>query len=134
MKKLIAITIILSSIGIVGFSNASASVVCLAPDHAVWNDLNNTVVGCILATQWEKEMAAAASRNDKKLPYVAPGAIVTDEGGWQDSCPSWYVMGCVNLSKTDKYRQDMLSLARQLVASGRASQFPSFAGWIAMVR
>ena len=79
-------------------------------------------------------MAEAASRNDKKLPYVAPGKSVTDAGGISDTCPAWYQMGCINIFVTEKYRQDMLSIAKQLIASGRTSQFPSFAGWIALIK
>ncbi len=133
MKKLIITAIMVSVMG--GFAGVSqAAITCVNPDHAIWNDLNNAIVDCIPASQWQKGMAEAATRNDKKLPYVAPGKSVTDEGGISDTCPNWYQMGCVDITKTEKYRQDMISIAKQLIATNQISKFPRFAGWATLVR
>lgn len=54
-----------------------------------------------------------------QTPKTAPGTIVTDEGGIQDTCPAWYGWGgCFDLTRTDYYRNQMRELGRQLRAQG----------------
>lgn len=67
-------------------------------------------------------------------PSLKSGESMVDEHGVSDFCPKWYPMGCADISRTEYYRAQMLSLAHQLVDQGRALQFPIFAGWIAAIR
>jgi hypothetical protein len=43
-------------------------------------------------------------------------------------------MGCQNPTKTEAYRVAMRSVAKQLIAQGRADFFPIFKGWIEEVK
>lgn len=105
------------------------------PDHGVWSADMTTLVGCITDEAWQAAQADAQARGNIQLPYVAPGATLTDEMGVQYTC-EWYIFsGCNDLTHTDAYRATMRDLARQLVESGYTAQnFPMFAGWIQSVQ
>lgn len=69
-----------------------------------------------------------------QTPRVAPGAVIVDEGGVKDVCPTWYIAGCSDITKTEYYRNNMKELARQLVKAGIANQFPQFVYWVKLVK
>lgn len=53
-----------------------------------------------------------------QTPVVKPGATITDEAGYVDTCPFWYPAGCFDLTKTEYYRKAQIETARQLLALG----------------
>lgn len=109
----------------------------IPPDHAVWNANNDAVVSCIKGDVWDKAQAEAASRNNQNLPIIMPGVNLVDEKGvvYEKACPEIAFWGCVDLTRTEAYRQNMRGIARVLISWGLNEQTaPRFAGWIASVR
>lgn len=106
----------------------------IPPDHAIYNENNDAVVGCIKAAVWDAaKLEAQVSKTD--LPKTARGVTVTDEHGISDTCSIWYYWGCVNIFGTEAYRSAMKETAKQLISKGyTATQFPSMKGWMDSVR
>lgn len=109
------------------------------PDQGIFSaDGKGTLVGCIKEVDWDraqKEAQERQSRND--LPIVVRGtASITDEYGvvYDNPCPTWFPMNCVDLTRTEAYRESMRTIARDLIRLGYDSSFPRFAGWIKSVR
>lgn len=67
-------------------------------------------------------------------PLAKAGEVIKDAHGVQVTCPILPATKCYDISRTASYEEGMRTLARQLIANGRASTFPVFAGWIASVR
>lgn len=63
---------------------------------------------------------------------VPAGATITDEFGFSVQCGRFDA--CIDLTRTDYYRNQMRDLARSLIATGQAGRFPMFSGWISSVR
>ncbi len=62
-------------------------------------------------------------------PVIRMGQSVTDEGGITYA-PCDLFGGCVDLTHTDVYRNQMRTIVAQLTANGFLSQFPMLKGWI----
>lgn len=73
-------------------------------------------------------------KNGHSTPVITAGTIVNDGYGISAICPKWQPAGCFDLTKTDWYRTQMITLARQLLANGFSVQFPQFKGWYDQVR
>lgn len=52
----------------------------------------------------------------------------------QKDCPAWYPVGCFDLTSTQYYRDQMMNLARELIAKGFVNQFPQYEEWYKIVR
>ena len=141
MKKSFIVLALLAGFASANIASASSFVIGdknlsqVKSSHPIYaNDWSKDIAGYIPDADWNRAMADAASRAMSKLPVVAPGTIVIDEMGVPDICPSWYFNGCVDATRTDGYRESMRTLARQLIATGLAPQFPRYAKWVASVK
>ena len=65
---------------------------------------------------------------------VPAGSVIVDEGGIKTVCGKWEKNGCIDISKTASYRNDMLKIARTLIETNQVSRFPAFGGWVALAR
>ena len=65
-------------------------------------------------------------------PIIGSGLSVTDEAGVSDICPKWYPRGCFSLVNTEYYRNQMISLAKDLFQTYGADSyriFPQYSSW-----
>lgn len=145
MKKFIAVLMSLSIFGFAGTAFASgmypngylpASQCHVPPDHGVYSEDDTTLLGCITMQAWNDAMTEQAARNSENLPHLAPGGRVTDEHGIVYDCPSFISQGCVNITGTKWYVDDLNGIAQTLIAiyGGKANaeaNAPRFSGWIA---
>lgn len=69
-----------------------------------------------------------------QTPVIKSGVTVTDVGGLKVTCENFMSHGCFNLVGTESYRNNMLSIARTLIATNQVSRFPSFYGWVVLAR
>lgn len=77
---------------------ASVPVVCVSPDHAVWNAENNVIVGCVTAQAWDAAIAASRQRQDALSAlnlFMPKGTSVFLKIGREEKCPHWFPAGCV---------------------------------------
>lgn len=102
------------------------------PDHGVYSsDGLNTLLGCITVADWNRAMANQNTAGATNLPVFYPGQTITDIHGISFTCPTDFFSGCVNMTGTAWYQDDMNSIAKQLIAQGfTAATAPIFAGWI----
>lgn len=66
--------------------------------------------------------------------YIAPGTTVTDKGGVTGKCATWEMRGCYDITVTKWYEENMIALAKQLLANGFSTQFPQFSYWYGLAR
>lgn len=127
MKKFI---VLIGVIGILGMASpALASNECETTGHpAGTSSLGIDYIGCGGGDPMNQGMPWGSTGYN--TPQIKAGVTVTDEAGITDTCPTWYRAGCFDLSKTDYYRTQMRTIARNLQSSGWISQFPKMMGWL----
>lgn len=122
---------------------ASAEMTLNPSSHPVYEDMSKTggklvVIGYISNIDWDKSVAEAQVRNGQKLPVIGGGVDITDEAGvvYKNACSQEGVgrHNCVVLTGTKKYREDMISMAKAIIAGGQESAFPRFSGWFKLAR
>lgn len=121
MKKII---IMLALVGLFVGNSAFA--------HNVYDDYGK-VVSVIPDEVWASVLKQSSTAG-VKLPLFYAGQSVVDEHGVVLNCEWFMFMGCQNPTKTEAYRVAMRSVAKQLIAQGRADFFPIFKGWIEEVK
>ena len=123
-------------------SVASAEMTLNVSSHPVYGDpakgMDTTIIGYISNIDWDRAAAEASARNGQKLPVIGGGVDITDEAGvvYKNACSQEGVSRhlCVNLVGTKKYHEDMLAMAKSLIAQGFESAFPRFAGWFKLAK
>lgn len=135
MKKLLIVLALALSAQV-----ASAQMTLLPSQHPVYGDaakgMDKTIIGYISNIEWDRAQAEASARSGQKLEVIAPDASVVDEGGVVHKCSSAGLsrFSCVNTTKTVKYHEDMIALARTVISWGKEAEFPIFAGWIRLAK
>lgn len=106
------------------------------PDHGIYNygapaDAAD-LIGCITAADWDKAMQNQNTIGANNLPEFQPGQTITDAHGISFTCPADFFWGCVNVTGTQWYNDDMNGIAKSLIAQGYTAKTvaPSLAGWI----
>lgn len=139
MKKIIGFVLGSSILLVAGTALASPNNTIagcnIPPDHGIASEDGTTWVGCIKAEVWNDAMAQAQAVSMQGVPTVAAGATIVDQHGVTDTCPLYYFHGCVNLTGTKWYIDDMNGIAKQLIAaygskSRATAAYPVFTGWI----
>lgn len=118
---------------------ASAASYSLVPSsHPVYNNDGTVIIGYVSNIDWDRAAAEQQARAGQHLPIIQGGQDVTDEAGvvYKNACSQEGLSRhlCVNLVGTKKYRDDMLAMARAIVAGGQEAAFPRFAGWIKLAK
>ena len=134
-KTLIVLALVMSA------QVASADMTLIPSSHPVYGDaakgMDKVIIGYISNIDWDKAKAEADARNGQKLPVLVAGSTLTDEAGvvYTNPCSrAVSTFNCVDLTKTPKYREDMLSMARALIAMGAEASFPIFSGWFRLAK
>lgn len=123
-----------------GAQVASAEMTLIPSSHPVYGDpakgMDTKIIGYISDIDWNRAKAEAEARNGQHLQIILADQTVSDETGIVYKCSNAGVgrHNCVDMTRTPKYREDMLGLARALIASGQESAFPRFAGWFKLTR
>lgn len=124
-------------------SVASAEMTLLPSSHPVYSDPAKnggvvTIIGYISDIDWNRAQEEATARNGQHLPVIGGGVDITDEAGvvYKNACSQEGVSRhqCVVLTGTKKYHEDMLAMAKSIIASGAESAFPRFAGWFKLAK
>lgn len=62
---------------------------------------------------------------------VTAGTVVIDEAGVKDVCPTFYgKIGCVDIYRTDYYRNKQRETAKWLQSRGSLQYFPTYTYWV----
>lgn len=126
-----------------GAQFASAEMTLLPSSHPVYADESKNggdrvIIGYISNIDWDKAQAEKAEREGLKLPLIGDNTDITDEAGvvYKNACSQSFVSRhqCVVLTGTKEYRDNMLSIARAIIASGQENTFPRFSGWYKLVK
>lgn len=127
MNKVI---VAIAFVGILGFTGPA---VTHAASCGSIDPVTNSVVICSNGDPMASTLAWGLT--GYQTPKITSGAQVVDAGGIKDTCPAWYgLMGCFDLTSTDYYRNSMIALAKDVIAKGLASQFPSLSYWYSQVK
>ena len=121
---------------------ASAEMTLLPSSHPIYGDpakgMETTIIGYISNVEWDRALNESASRSGQKLPVIGGGVDITDEAGvvYKNACSQEGVSRhqCVVLTGTKKYHEDMITMARNIIASGAESAFPRFSGWFKLAK
>jgi hypothetical protein len=89
------------------------------PDHGVYSsDGLYTLLGCITKADWDKAMQNQNTFGVHNLPVFYPGQTITDAHGISFTCPAGFFWGCVDMTGTQWYKDDMNGIAKSLIAQG----------------
>lgn len=121
---------------------ASAEMTLNPSSHPVYGDpakgMDTTIIGYISDIDWNRAQVEAAARNGQKLPVIGGGVDITDEAGvvYKNACSQEGVSrhNCVVLTGTKKYHEDMISMAKAIIANGAEAAFPRFSGWFKLAK
>lgn len=109
--------------------------------HPVYKDpdaMVKEVIGYISNLEWDRSANEAASRSGQKLPVIGGGVDITDEAGvvYKNACSQEGVSRhqCVVLTGTKKYHEDMIAMAKAIIAGGQEAAFPRFSGWFKLAK
>lgn len=116
-----------------GAQFASAATMTMNPSqHPVYSDPAKgqvVVIGYISNIDWDA--AQAEQLRYAGLPVIAPDQTVKDETGIEYTCSNAGLShhSCVSLVGETYYRNNMISMVKELASLGILNDFPRFFGW-----
>lgn len=129
-KKIVVLAIVMMALA-AGMGPTGAWAATDVPFHCGLQSDNVTFIPC---EGPNPENVSRPWGTNSSVPRVAAGTISSDEFGLSYPCPVGTMQGCSDLTRTDYYREQMMSLARQIIGLGAAWEFPALKGWFALVK
>ena len=127
-NKILALALVIGSL------SSFASVVSAGVDTPAHCGMQSDGVTIVECSSSNPENIVSPWGTNSSVPHLLPGTSSTDEYGVPVLCPIFTFTYCLDLTHTNYYRNQMIALAKMLIANGSAWEFPVFKGWVASVR